>query len=172
MKKIAWIRLVRLLAGLLLVLVLAGCAAMGRALTGASAPNPYGPDGMRGGWSQTRVAADRFLVFFMGTWSDEERVSDLGMLRAAELTLEHGFSTFNVLSESLYVEGTDRGRGVPLGGTRSGESGVSVSLRSQSDRLTSMRLIQVLEEPPGDVETAHDARTVFDALTAKYDISR
>ena len=141
---------------------------MGRALTGASAPNPYGPaQEVRGGWSQTRVAADRYLVFFMGTWSDEERVSDLGMLRAAELTLEHGFSHFNVLSEAMYVEGVDRGSGPPLGG-----GVVTVTISSRSDRLTAMMLIQVLGEPTEDVGTVHDAETVFDDLTEKYDISR
>ena len=143
---------------------------MGRAFTGASPPNPYGPATASGGWSQTRVATDRFLVFFMGTWSGRERVSDMGMLRAAELTLEHDFSHFNVLSESMHVEGIDRSSGPPLGGDHFG-----ISFGSASTRLTAMmliQLIQVLEEPPEDVETVHDAKMVFDDLTTKYEISR
>ncbi len=159
-------------AGLLLVFFLAGCAAMGRALTGAGAPNPYEPAGNRGGWSQTQVAPDRYLVFFMGTWSDEERVWDLGMLRAAELTLEQGSSHFDVLSESMYVEGSDRGEGVNVPATEGGGLSFSFQGRSQSDRLTAMMLIQVLAGAPEDIGTAHDAQAVYDDLTEKHDVSR
>lgn len=145
-------RLAWLLAGLLLVLVPVGCN------MAKLPPNPYKPAGSRGGWSQTPVAPDRYLVFFMGTWSEEERVSDLGMLRAAELTLEHGFSHFDVLSQSMYVEGTDY--------NSTGEG--MLTFKAQSDRLTAMILIQMLEEPSEKGGTVHDAKAIFDDLTEKY----
>lgn len=153
-----------LVAGLLSVSVW-GCVNI---LTGARPPNSYGPADDEKGYSQTRVGPDRFLVFFMGTWSEEERVRDLAMLRSAELALEHGFSHFNVLYEAVYQEGTDQSSGmpIPVGG------GASIGLGSQSARLTARLLIQVVREPPEGVETVHRAQTVVDDVTARYEISR
>lgn len=154
-KRIAETATLWLVAGLVVV-VLTGCAHMAAALVGASPPNRYAPAGNRGGWSQTRVAPDRFLVFFMGTWSGEERVTDLAMLRAAELAIEHGFSHFEVLTKEVYMEGSDSGTG-HFGS-------------SESDRLTASMLVRMRRDAPGNVETARDAQAVFDDVTAKYDI--
>lgn len=143
----------------------AGCAAMRQMATGELPPNAYGHVGERGGFSETRVSEDRFLVFFMGTWSDEERVADLAMLRAAELTLEQDYSHFEVLSEAMHTEGTDIGQGaaIPMGPIR-------VAGRSRSERFTATMLIQMHSGAPDGAEAVHDAETVFDELTGKYEI--
>ena len=154
-----------IIAGLLPVSVW-GCVNM---LTGARPPNPYSIAENGKGYSQTQVGPDRYLVFFMGTWSEEERVRDLAMLRSAELALEHGFSHFNVLSEAMYQEGTDSSSGtaIPLGGGFSVGGGTS-----QSARLTARLLIQIVREPPEGAETVHHAQTVFDDVAARYEVSR
>ena len=152
---------------LLIAGLLAGCAMMMAGMTGKLPPNAYGPSGKRGGYSQTQIAEDRFLVYFKGTWSEEERVTDLAMLRAAQLTIEQGASHFVILSQAVYKEGVDRGQGaaIPIGP-------VSIGGSSQSDRLTTRLMIQVLTEPQEDAEAVHDAKTIRDDIATKHKIDR
>jgi len=76
------------LHGIAVVLLLAGCA------------TPYQSLGARGGYSDYRISADVFAVNFRGnTATREETVEKYLLRRASELTLEHGFKHFVVLSE-------------------------------------------------------------------------
>ena len=149
---------------LLIAGLLSGCAAM---MTGKLPPNAYGASGQRGGYSHTQIGEDRYLVYFKGTWSEEERVSDLALLRAAQLTIEQGYSHFNILSQAVYKEGVDRGKGaaIPIGP-------ISIGGSSQSDRLTAQLLIQLLTEPPEGVEHVHEATTIRDDIATKQKIDR
>ena len=142
---------------------LSGCAVMRQAATGARPPNDYGPDA----YSQTQIAADRFVVFFMGTWSEEERVADFALMRAAELALAEGFSHFEVLSEAMYIEGVDQGSGgrIPIGP-------VGVTVTSSSKRFTSRMLVRFLRDAREEPDAVHDAQAVVDDVTMRYGISR
>ena len=84
---------------LLLPIFLAACA---------TGPSAYGPvdENSRYGFQQTQIEEDRFRVSFTG--KSEAEAHDYALLRAAELTLDQGFSHFRVLDG--YVE-DDRRRG-------------------------------------------------------------
>lgn len=73
-----------------LLAVLAGCS------TG------YKSDGFMsysGGYSQTQLAENMFEVNFKGNgYTSAEKAKDFALLRSAELTLEHGFSYFQIIS--------------------------------------------------------------------------
>lgn len=71
-------------------LSLAGCATPVTPYQPASAANP-----VAGGYSDTRIAADRYLVTFSGnSFTSRERVEAALLYRAAELTVQQGYDWF------------------------------------------------------------------------------
>jgi len=73
----------------LLAITAGGCASM---------PTSYGPMGTRGGYQEIRRAPDEFRVMFGGNaYTPGARVSDYALLRAAELTLQAGYTHFEVI---------------------------------------------------------------------------
>ena len=60
----------------------------------------YGQQGFTGGYKETQLAPDVWRVNVQGNgYTSAERVADFALLRAAELTLDHGYSYFVVASE-------------------------------------------------------------------------
>jgi hypothetical protein len=54
-----------------------------------------------GGFSETQLAPDVFRVYFRGNgYTSGERAQDFALLRAAELTLQNGFTDFAILDEN------------------------------------------------------------------------
>src|SRR5579862_5939734 len=73
----------------LVALFLLGCA------------TSYTPSTGGNGFSETQVAPDTFRVIFRGNeFTSGERTQDFALLRASELTLQHGFSQFAVMNEN------------------------------------------------------------------------
>jgi hypothetical protein len=71
-----------------LALALGGCA------------TAYQPTGLEGGYEETQLAPDVYRVSFRGNAVTEpERAQDFALLRAAELTLQNGYTHFAVSSE-------------------------------------------------------------------------
>ncbi len=69
--------------------ILAGCA------------TSYHSSGFAGGFSDTQFAPDAFRVVFRGNgYTSAERVQDFALLRASELTIQHGFTCFAIIDES------------------------------------------------------------------------
>lgn len=71
-------------------------------LTACATPTPYQPDipGQRvaGGFSEERLAADRYRVTFTGNcFTSRERVEGYLLYRAAELTLEEDYDWFTII---------------------------------------------------------------------------
>ena len=61
---------------------------------------PYQSNSLTGGFSDTRLAPDVFRVTFRGNgYTSDERAQDFAMLRAAELSLQHGFTCFAIFDE-------------------------------------------------------------------------
>ena len=82
-------RMGRRFALLLVTLALAGCATptVFAPMQGASSP----------GYAETRIEADRWRVTFRGgSDAGRERVADLTLLRAAQLTLQQGNDWFRI----------------------------------------------------------------------------
>lgn len=77
-----------------LVLPLLGCLA-----------TPYVPQGVSGGYSETRLNDHVFQVRFSGNGhTDWGRSCDFCLLRCAEVTLEHGCRYFEIVTESQFSE--------------------------------------------------------------------
>jgi hypothetical protein len=73
----------RPLALLCVALALAGCSA------------PYGPEGLRGGFTEQQLDANVFRITFKGNISNRQaETDDLVLLRAAQVSQAHGFAWF------------------------------------------------------------------------------
>lgn len=73
----------------LLVLLLSSCS------------TSYQSNGFSGGYSETRLSENKFIVSFRGNgYTSTERAVDYTFLRSAELATEHGFSNFVVVSSA------------------------------------------------------------------------
>lgn len=72
------------------------------AITACASPGPYRPAASAGGYGywQQAVEPDRYRVQFRATGKDIARAQDYALLRAAEVTLERGYATFEVVSRS------------------------------------------------------------------------
>lgn len=78
---------------LLVTLILSGCA------------TPYQRVGITGGYSETKLGENIFLVSFRGNgYTSRDRAIDFSLLRAAELTLENGFRYFVVIESEKHTE--------------------------------------------------------------------
>lgn len=81
---------------------MAGFVATAMFLAGCATPTPYQPDepGHRiaGGFSEERLAGDRYRVTFSGNcFTSRERVERYLLYRAAELTLEKNYDWFSIV---------------------------------------------------------------------------
>lgn len=76
-----------LIAATLAIGLLVGCA------------TPYQAGGLAGGFSQTRLADNSYIIRFQGNgYTSAAAVEEMAILRAAELTLEKNFSFFHIVS--------------------------------------------------------------------------
>ncbi len=82
-------------AGLIIVTLALGACAL--------QPTPYKPkDDSRYGYSEQRLEADRYRVRFAGNdVTERDTVQNYLLFRAAELTLENGFTHFRMLDEQV-----------------------------------------------------------------------
>ena len=73
----------------ILCLLLAGCA------------TSYQPKSYTGGYTDTKLDDDKYRVTFSGNQhTSADKVEEYALLRAAEITLEYGYSHFITISES------------------------------------------------------------------------
>jgi len=75
-------------------------------LTGCATPTPYQPLGAggsraSGGYSNVRIAPNRYMVSFAGnSLTSRERVETYLLYRAAELTVEQGYDGFSIVERA------------------------------------------------------------------------
>ncbi len=154
---------------LLGALLLIGCASR------------YENSGPTGGYSETWSAPDSFRVTFQGNdHTTLERAKDFAMLRAAELTLQHGFTWFRVVNEE------NSGQTTTVTSTSQADTQVTINYSSPDVRVpagptytpgqTSVSsppktwlLVQCLKEKPADGST-FDAAALQQSLRQKYNI--
>lgn len=87
---------------------LIGVVALGLLVAGCTAPATpyqpfiaYGAHGVHGGYSETKLAPDRYLVRFHGnSMTSRDRVEGYLLFRAAELTLKNGDDWFLVVDRN------------------------------------------------------------------------
>lgn len=80
----------KLIAASLSVLTLAACSS---SLTPKAAGNAWSE-----GYTQQALSGNRYLIEYRLAGSDYQRAYDLALWRAAQLTLEHGYQVFEVVS--------------------------------------------------------------------------
>jgi hypothetical protein len=77
------------LLGVMLTALLAGCA------------TSYQSTGFTGGYTETQLAPDAFRISFQGNgFTSSDRAQDFALLRAADVTLSHGFHYFGIVNEA------------------------------------------------------------------------
>ncbi|MCK9503489.1 MAG: hypothetical protein M0Q95_04825 [Porticoccaceae bacterium] len=76
-------------------------------------------DGSRYGYSDTRIAEDRYRVSFNAPASREGDIRDYALLRAAELTLLEGYDWFVVLDRKTEIERSRNEPSISVGASRS-----------------------------------------------------
>jgi len=154
-----------------LVPILFALAACATASSYAPAARPHAP-----GFSESRIEPDRYRVTYQGGSGDaHERVADLALLRAAELTLEAGFDWFAVAQRSEEA-GRDSGPrfSIGIGGGRFGRHstvgvGVSAPIGASAGArggAVSLEIRLGRGAKPADAN-AYDAREVQSAVRAR-----
>jgi hypothetical protein len=62
---------------------------------------PYTGSGLLGGYSDTAFAPDVYRISFQGNgYTSQERTQDFAILRAADLTLSHGYRYFGIINQT------------------------------------------------------------------------
>lgn len=146
----------------------------------ASTPPPYAPaaSATSAGYSETQIESNRYFVTYRaGGATDAALLQDYALLRAAELTLEHGREWFWVdrraLDEDRARSGPSVGVGVGAGswGSRSGASvgvGVNFPLGGGGARARSAMVeIRFGEGVKPDDPNAYDARAISANIRAR-----
>lgn len=153
----------------MLAIALTGCATL------------YDPDDDQS-YRERRLSTARpvYEVFFIGNgYSDPDRMRDFAMLRAAELTLEAGYTHFLVTDSSSWEE-TQRREGtrkvsVNADATRWPESGDVAVWRMPAynqRHKTSVVMVDGSDAPAGKAPHLQNAAETFRKLTTKYHLKR
>ena len=154
------------LAPLILTLALAACAT----------PTVYAPlqTAAGSGFSETRIEADRWRVTFRGgSDAGRERVADLTLLRAAQLTLAQGYDWFRI-TERYGQASAPRGPTLSVGagsgsyGWRGGSSfGVGVGgipLGGGPQLAETMEIVMAKGPAPKGDAAVYDARSIEQSI--------
>ena len=140
-------------AAIALGLVLSGCA------TG------YKPEGIGGGYTDLRLNETTYQVHVAGNgYTSDSRSGELALMRAADLTLQAGYSRFLVTSggtQSAVVGST------PLVANQVGST-VFVSGGDDIVKPSSNLTIQMLRPADPGYAGAIDAKLIFGQLKAKF----
>jgi hypothetical protein len=130
----------------------------------------------RGGFSETQLAPDMYVVTFKGNAkTDMERSTDFTLLRSAELTLGAGYQYFAIVdakervrtvagssgSTSTYSHATVSGNNVSGWSQSSGGGSYVHQLPSASNTIV------MLHEKPADA-VVYDAAFITESLRKKY----
>lgn len=143
----------------------------------------YQSVGFTGGYEDTRLDENIFSISFRGNaYTSTQRAQDFALLRAAELTLQHGYKYFAIISSDRYISTTTyttptetktKAQVRYYGGTAYGES---KSITTGGDTYTfnkprvSLMIISFPEKPETDA-TIFNARFLRDSIRKKYGLN-
>jgi hypothetical protein len=159
-------------------------AAAALALTGCATLAPYGPQTAQGGqgYSEYRIESRRWRVTYEGVGAPGP-VADMALLRAADLTVEHGYDWFEVTER--YIDGRPDSAGglrpslsVGYGGgshdgrygrySTSGVGvGVGVNIQGPAPTATTLEIIMGRTDRPAHGHV-FDAREVQQNLRGRF----
>ena len=137
---------------------------------------PYQSSGFRGGFKETRLDDNSFMVDFRGNgFTSKERAYDFSLLRASELTLEYGYKYFIVMSESEYSSEY----------TTQSYSSTNIKVNSSGNKATATttnygghsvskpsakKIIVCFKEKPKQYALVYNAKYVMSDLSQEYGI--
>jgi hypothetical protein len=153
----------------------AGLAAF--AVASCATPTPYGQAQANGyGFREQQIETNRFSVSFAGnSATTPDAVGDAALRRAADLTLQHGYEWFEIVSRTDNQEGAYRGgSGMSVGvggssGSYGSSTGVGVGLSfpigggGGGATTTTLEILMGRGERP-DRPSAYDAMAVSNNL--------
>ena len=147
-----------LLLSMLAMVLIAGCA------------TSYHKKGITGGYSETRLGENVYMVTFKGNaYASKERTADFCLLRCAELALLNGYFYFVIIdassdeSRSLYTTPITSTKAGPTTVTQGGQTYI-ITKPSNSNTIICFK-----EKPSG----FHlDAAFVKQSITEKYSLER
>jgi hypothetical protein len=152
---------------ILVTLLMGGCA------TG------YNHEGFSGGFSETQLDENMFIVSFRGNgYSSSERVSDFTLLRSAELTLQNGYQYFVIInhekgaSKSYYTTDTKYTTHTNVRGYGNYASATSTTTASGGDtyeivKPNATNTIVCFEKKPEGV-ISYNASYIYLSIKEKY----
>lgn len=144
----------------------------------ASCASTYSQKGMFNGYSDVRLGENIFRVSFQGDGYDSrERVTDLSLLRSAEVAVQHGFAYFviasmadNSSSATYVMPKTTQLSTTTVGATA---YGTATTYGGQSFFITypnTTNTIVCFKERPNIQGLVYEASFVMASLKVKYDI--
>lgn len=120
---------------------------------------PYQKVGFGGGYSETQLSGNMFNVRFQGNgFTSHERVSDLALLRCAEVCLEHGFGFFVITEEQSFDS-----------------AGMIMPMTDQGDSMTTRKsrttnTVACFPVKPIDISNVYKAEIISQSIRSKYDV--
>lgn len=142
----------------------------------------YSPAGYGGGYSDTQLDENVFRVSFVGNgYTSQDRAEDMALLRASELTLQHGFKYFVIGDArsgskdtlvSMPMTSNTSYSGTRIGNTISGTATTSYSggqIISVSSPQVSFTITCFTDKPVG-TKAPINAELARQGLVAKYGI--
>ena len=151
-------------------------------LIGAGCATTYQKANYTGGYSETRLSENVWIVYFKGNGSTSlEKTIDFSLLRSAELALENGFNFFALTDSTLdintgayatpthaYTTGPAfgfRNSGVFQGNTQY-YSGQTITIKKPSTSNT----VIMFKEKPENARVVFSAEFVIQSIKGKYNL--
>lgn len=146
----------------ILALAVGGCA------------SPYQSSGFGGGFSEMQMAQDTYRIQFRGNaFTGSDATSEMAILRAAELTLQSGYTNFVILGagdstdRSYYAQPgvTNTSLTPTYGGGYNATSTSSGGVITPIDKPKSEIIVKMHNPGEGN---GMDAQQIYDRLAPKY----
>jgi len=136
----------------------------------------YQPDGLSGGYSETRLWDNAFHVTFAGNaYTTQENAEDFALLRAAELTLENDFSYFAILDSANWTSTSINTSHSSSTANMSAHYG-SAKMQQQGGQTSTSLVphaeldVELFNAMPQGYELVYEAKIVQQSIRTKYKI--
>jgi len=134
----------------------------------------YGQQSFKGGYSETRLSENIFIVTFKGNaFISKEEVSDYLLLRNSELTLNNGYKYFAIVTDDLTIDEIQTGSTYKTTGKVSATGHYKATTResrgSTLKKPTRQNKILCFKEKREDI-FVYDAKFIQKNLKKKYEL--
>ena len=139
----------------------------------------YQPKGLTGGFADRQISEDTFTITFQGNgFTSQDRSNELALVRAADVTIEHGFSYFEGLDmkAGMNTSYLEHPGSASTYGHFSGKSYYSSTVYNPPtvtaiNRPETAIMIKCYVNDPGPPHKTFDARKIKEAGAKKYGLA-